>query len=75
MANLKLRELREMGAEERKAKMVELREELSKDRGHIASGTRPENTGKMRAVRKTIARILTIENEAKTKQQEVPKKK
>jgi len=29
----------------------------------VASGTKPENPGKIREIRRTIARILTIEKE------------
>jgi len=37
----------------------------------VASGTKPENPGKIREIRRTIARIITINKEPKTK----PKKK
>ncbi len=80
MAVLKAREVRELGDEELRIKLVELKEELAKQRGQIASGTRPENPGKMKPIRKTIARILTIQqlrkqNREKNEKKEVQKKK
>jgi large subunit ribosomal protein L29 len=44
-------------------KVAELKEELAKEKALVAGGTRPENPGKIRSVRKTIARILTVINE------------
>lgn len=80
MAVLKAKEVRGLGSEELENKLVELKEDLAKQRGQIASGTRPENPGKMRAVRKAIARILTIQqsrkkNREKNEKKEVQKKK
>jgi hypothetical protein len=36
---------------------------LARDRAAIASGTRPENPGRVRALRRAIARVLTVEAE------------
>lgn len=63
MAIVRIGEIREMGEQERMAKLVELKEELAKQKGQVASGTRPDNPGKLRAIRKTIARILTIQHQ------------
>jgi len=54
-----------MSPQEREEKLQQLRNELAKERAAIASGTRPENPGRIREIRKTIARILTIQNEKK----------
>ncbi len=80
MAVLKAREVRELADEELRSKLAELKEELAKQRGQIASGTRPENPGKMKPIRKTIARILTIQQlrkqaKEKNEKKEVQKKK
>lgn len=76
MAVLKAREVRELGNEELDSRLAELKEDLAKQRGQVASGTRPENPGKMRAVRKTIARILTIRQlRKKNEKKEVQKTK
>lgn len=69
MTGLKMREIRDMGSEEMAGKLAELKEELAKQHGQIASGTRPDNTGRVRAVRKAIARILTLQRERELTQQ------
>ena len=56
-------ELKEMDSKKLKEKMIELRKELMKARAKSASKAMPENPGKVREIRKTIARILTILNE------------
>jgi len=63
MAIYKTKELRAMSKEELKEKLKQLEVELRKEKGAVASGTKPENPGKIREIRKTIARILTIQRE------------
>lgn len=53
-------ELRGMGANELQARLVELKGELAKERSLVSSGTRPENPGKIRKLRRGVARLLTI---------------
>ncbi len=65
--SLKPREIRAMSPEERLKKLEELRLELMKLRLQAAMGT-IDNPGKIRAIRKTIARILTIMREEELKQ-------
>lgn len=67
MAELKIKQLRQLGDEELNERLFSAQTELSKERGQIASGTRPENPGKVRAQRRTIARILTLLHEKKSK--------
>ncbi|MET1100890.1 MAG: 50S ribosomal protein L29 [Pyrodictiaceae archaeon] len=55
---LRMNDIRKMSREERLKKLRELREELAKLRLKAAMGTL-ENPGAIRAIRKTIARILT----------------
>lgn len=52
-----------MDSEAREKKLVELRDELMHERGVAAMGGAPPNPGKIRALRKNIARILTIMSE------------
>ena len=40
-------------------RLAELRLELAKERGQVAIGGATSNPGKLREIRKTIARILT----------------
>ncbi len=62
MLSLKARDIRAMSREEREKKLQELRLELMKLRMQAQLGTL-ENPGRIRAIRKTIARILTINRE------------
>ena len=48
---------------EREKKLQELRAELSNQRAIAASGGAVENTGQIKTLRRTIARILTVMRE------------
>ncbi|MEK6810869.1 MAG: 50S ribosomal protein L29 [Candidatus Thermoplasmatota archaeon] len=63
MALLRTKEIRTMDAEARVEKLKELRSELMHERGVAAMGGAPPSPGKIRALRKNIARILTINRE------------
>jgi large subunit ribosomal protein L29 len=63
MAIIKKKELRAMGEDEMKEKLQQLRTELMKEMGAVASGTRAENPGRIGETKRTIARILTILHE------------
>jgi len=52
-----------MDEEARKKKLRSLREELMHERGVAAMGGAPPSPGKIHALRKNIARILTINHE------------
>jgi len=52
-----------MSAEEINEKVKELRTELARIKATVASGSPPENPGRIRAIRRTIARLLTIKKE------------
>ena len=60
MSLIRTKEIREMGPEERETKLKELRNELMHERGVAAMGGAPPNPGKIRALRTSVARILTI---------------
>ncbi len=69
MALVRPKEIREMDSAARKAKLKELRSELMHERGVAAMGGAPPSPGKIRALRKSINRLLTIigEEEKKTR--------
>lgn len=69
MALLKNREIREMNPELRAEKLREIRDELMHERGIGAMGGAPASPGKIRALRKNIARIITIQHEEELKGQ------
>jgi large subunit ribosomal protein L29 len=60
---VKKKELRSLGSEELREKLKQLKSELSSEKGSIASGTKPDNPGKIKEIKRTIARILTILHE------------
>ncbi|MBU7015330.1 MAG: 50S ribosomal protein L29 [Theionarchaea archaeon] len=60
MAILRAESIRDMSFEEMKEKRRELRAEYSKEHALLATGTAPENPGRIRALRRTIARLNTL---------------
>ncbi len=54
------KELRTMSEADLKKRREELKKEVLKYNGQRASGTNPENVGKLRQSRKNIARINTL---------------
>lgn len=63
MALLKMKEIRAMTPEVRAEKLKEIRDELMHERGLGAMGGAPASPGKIRALRKNIARLLTVQRE------------
>ena len=61
MAPLRTKELRARDPAAREKKRRELRDELMHERGVAAMGGAPPNPGKIRALRKNIARLYTIQ--------------
>lgn len=59
----RVKELREMKDEELTKRLSELRLELLKEQGNVKTGRPVKNPGKIKQLRKTIARILTIKKE------------
>ncbi len=64
MPFISAKEIRALTEEQRAQRMLELRAELSKMRTMSSAGGALENPSRIRELRKAIARILTIENEA-----------
>ena len=65
MPILRVKEIRDMPPEERMKKLGELRTEVLRLKTMIRAGGTVEDPSRIRELRKTIARILTIENEQK----------
>jgi ribosomal protein L29 len=63
MVILRLKEMREMSSEKRLEKVNELRTELARLKTMVAAGGAIDNPSQIRILRKTIARLLTIETE------------
>ncbi len=60
---IKAEEIRAFTPEERKEKLDELKRELMYERGVAAMGGSPPSPGKIRQLRTSIARLLTIMRE------------
>jgi len=65
MPILRLKEINDMTSDDRAKKLAELRAELSRMRTMISAGGAVENPTRVRELRRTIAQILTIENETR----------
>jgi large subunit ribosomal protein L29 len=82
MGIMRVKEIQAMSAEDRTKKLVDIRAELARIRTMVKAGGAVENPTRVRELRKTIAQILTIENEQKLgirqpvqEAEEKPKKK
>jgi len=78
MALLKPKDIKGMRPDDRDVRLRELNDELMHERGVAAMGGAPASPGKISAIRKNIARILTIQREleqARDRPAEVPKAK
>ena len=63
MAILKTSEIRKLSSADRKKRLHDLELLLIKFRSKVLAGGQLENPGQIKAIRKTIARIKTIEHE------------
>ncbi len=59
----KPKEIRDLSPEERERNVAELKEELMRERGMAAMGGAPTSPGKIRSLRRTISRYITIMKE------------
>ena len=65
MAIVKAKEIREMSEDKLQKQLADLKNELLKERAITSTGGAPENPGRIRELRRTIARIHTIQKEMK----------
>ena len=63
MAILRLKDIRDMSSEERIENVTEFRTELARLKTMVEAGGAIDNPTRIRELRKTIARLLTIEAE------------
>ena len=68
MPILRKRELKQILPEEREKKLTELRTELVKLRTTVKSGGNVENVGRIRELKRTIARIMTTMHQTPVKE-------
>jgi large subunit ribosomal protein L29 len=65
MAIFKIDEIRNMSEEEITEELQKLVSELIRERGIVTAGGAPEKPGRIKDVRRTIARIKTVQRERK----------
>ncbi len=65
MAMLKMKSIRELNEKDLRDRIQQMKTELSKLQTENAKGTLRKETGKIRKVRKEVARLLTRLNEVK----------
>ena len=65
MAILRVDEIRKMNPNERQEEMDKLTMELIRERAIASAGGAPESPGKIKEIRRTIARINTIQTESR----------
>ena len=65
MAIFKIDEIRNMNAEEIAEELHKLESELIRERGIVTAGGAPEKLGRIRDLRRTVARIKTVQTERK----------
>ncbi len=65
MAIFKIDEIRNMNEEEIAEELRKLESDLVRERGVVTAGGAPEKPGRIRDIRKTIARINTVKRERK----------
>jgi len=63
MAILKPKEIRKLEEKDIQSKLNELKLELSKEKANIRIGANVTSPGKLREIKRTIARIETIRNQ------------
>jgi large subunit ribosomal protein L29 len=67
---MRVKELRLLNEFDLENRMMELKKELIKINSQIAIGTVPKNPGKVREIKRTIAKILTIKKEKNQRKEE-----
>lgn len=63
MTIIHVKDIRAMSSVERRQKLLEFQNELVKMKAIVKSGGAIENPGRIRELRRAIARILTVERE------------
>ena len=62
---MRIKEIRKLSDENLEKRLKELKLELLKERGNIEMGGNIKNPGKIKVIRRDIARILTLNKEKK----------
>jgi large subunit ribosomal protein L29 len=68
MAILRTKDITNMALKEQQAKLEDLKKELMKLQSQMAMGSLPESPGRVKELKRTIARLLTIQRRTIQKQ-------
>ncbi|MFZ2412472.1 MAG: 50S ribosomal protein L29 [Candidatus Methanoperedens sp.] len=68
MAILRVDDIRNMNPNERQEELEKLKMELIRERAIASAGGAPENPGRINEIRKTVARIKTIQCDKSVKE-------
>jgi large subunit ribosomal protein L29 len=63
MSIFRMDEIRRMSEKERGEELESLMKDLMRERGVVATGGAPENPGRIGEIKRTIARIKTVQGE------------
>jgi large subunit ribosomal protein L29 len=63
MPIMRIKEINDLSSEQRTRKLSELRAELSRLRTMVSAGGAVENPARIKELRRTIAKVLTVERE------------
>jgi len=72
---MKIDEIRKMKPKDMEDRLADLRLELGKEYGTVKMGRATKNPGRIRQIKKDIARILTVRKELKLSKSKEGKKK
>lgn len=67
MAILRMNEIRKLKPEQREARLNQYRREIMDLRAMLSAGGSIENPGRISALRKTVARLITVQSEEASK--------
>lgn len=73
MPLMRIKEIEALSVQDREYKLVDLRAELARIRTMVNAGGAVEDPTRIRAIRKTIAQILTVQNETRMGLRKAPK--
>lgn len=65
MAILRTSDIRKMSENEQNDELLKLNNELVRERAMTSAGGAPDNPGRIKEIKRTIARIRTIQSESK----------
>ena len=63
MVIIRTKDIRKLDEKDRQKRINELRLEFAKERANIAIGANVTSPGRLKEIRKTIARVMTVQNE------------